>query len=343
VFSGNGSTTAFTLTSDPSTKNNTSVFISGVYQQKSTYTQSGTTITFSTAPPSGTSNIEIAYSTPLAIGTPSDGTVTTAKIVDANVTYAKIQNVTAGKLLGRDSSGSGVVQELPIAVDNTGNINMSQSLNSAVTIRLENTNTGSSAQTRFLAVSDGGNIQVKAVSTTNTTYGSADSGVINCDSMSGGMRFSHDDVVRMVIDTSGRVTKPYQPSFHAYRTAGHVMGNGTEILIVWNAVVVNVGSNYNSANGRFTAPVAGRYYFSANGMVTGSSSGDHQIKIKKNGNDYNISNPGAVLAAAPFAAMAIIDLAVGDYVECYYYDNSTSTGLYASGGVWNHFCGHLIG
>jgi hypothetical protein len=89
-FSGNGSTTAFTLTSDPSTENNTSVFISGVYQQKNTYSVSGTTLTFSTAPPTGTTNIEVAYSTPLAIGTPSDGTVTTAKIVDGNVTAAKL-------------------------------------------------------------------------------------------------------------------------------------------------------------------------------------------------------------------------------------------------------------
>lgn len=80
VFSGNGSTTAFTLASDPSTKNNTTVFISGVYQQKSTYSLSGTTLTFSTAPPTGTSNIEIAYATPLAIGTPSDGTVGLTKL-----------------------------------------------------------------------------------------------------------------------------------------------------------------------------------------------------------------------------------------------------------------------
>jgi hypothetical protein len=121
-FSGNGSTTAFTLSSDPSTENNTSVFISGIYQQKNTYSVSGTTLTFSTAPPSGTSNIEVYYATPLAIGTPSDGTVTTSKLVDANVTYAKIQNVTAGKVLGRNTSGSGVVQELPIAVDASGNV-----------------------------------------------------------------------------------------------------------------------------------------------------------------------------------------------------------------------------
>lgn len=80
VFSGNGSTTAFTLASDPSTKNNTAVYISGVYQQKSTYSLSTTTLTFSTAPPTGTSNIEVAYSTPLTIGTPNDGTVGIAKL-----------------------------------------------------------------------------------------------------------------------------------------------------------------------------------------------------------------------------------------------------------------------
>lgn len=110
-FSGNGSTTAFTLTSDPSTENNTSVFISGVYQQKNTYSVSGTTLTFSTAPPSGTGNIEVAYSTPLAIGTPSDGTVTAAKIVDGAVTTAKIAdaNVTPAKLqTGVDYSINGL-------------------------------------------------------------------------------------------------------------------------------------------------------------------------------------------------------------------------------------------
>jgi microcystin-dependent protein len=90
VFSGNASTTAFTLSSDPSSKNNTYVSISGVYQAKSTYSVSGTTLTFSTAPPSGTSNIEIVYGTPLAIGTPSDGTVSTAKIVDGAVTSQKM-------------------------------------------------------------------------------------------------------------------------------------------------------------------------------------------------------------------------------------------------------------
>jgi len=53
-FSGNNSTTAFTLSIDPGDENNTRVFVDGVYQSKANYTVSGTTLTFSTAPPSGT-------------------------------------------------------------------------------------------------------------------------------------------------------------------------------------------------------------------------------------------------------------------------------------------------
>ena len=99
-FSGNGSTTVFTLSSDPGSQLNTDVYVSGVHQTNTTYTVSGTTLTFSTAPASGTNNIEVVYGTPLAIGTPSDGTVSTAKIVDAAVTTNKIAdaNVTTAKL-----------------------------------------------------------------------------------------------------------------------------------------------------------------------------------------------------------------------------------------------------
>jgi hypothetical protein len=53
-FSGNGSTVAFTLSYDPGTENNTQVYVSGVYQQKNTYSVSGTSLIFSTAPPVGT-------------------------------------------------------------------------------------------------------------------------------------------------------------------------------------------------------------------------------------------------------------------------------------------------
>ena len=52
-FTGNGSTTAFTVTTAPESENNLLVYIDGVYQQKTDYTVSGTTLTMDTAPASG--------------------------------------------------------------------------------------------------------------------------------------------------------------------------------------------------------------------------------------------------------------------------------------------------
>ena len=54
ALSGNGSSTAYTLSVDPGVENNTRVYIDGVYQSKANYSISGTTLTFSTAPPNGT-------------------------------------------------------------------------------------------------------------------------------------------------------------------------------------------------------------------------------------------------------------------------------------------------
>jgi hypothetical protein len=79
TFSGDNSTVAFTLSVAPGSINNTNVFISGVYQEKSTYSLSTATITFSTAPPTGANNIEVMTGSNISIGTPADATVTRAK------------------------------------------------------------------------------------------------------------------------------------------------------------------------------------------------------------------------------------------------------------------------
>lgn len=59
TFSGTGSQTAFTLATAPVNEDALDVYISGVYQQKSKYSVSGTTLTFTSAPASGTNNIEV--------------------------------------------------------------------------------------------------------------------------------------------------------------------------------------------------------------------------------------------------------------------------------------------
>ena len=57
--SGDGSTVNFTLSQSITDENNTFVYIDGVYQSKLGYSVSGSTLTFSTAPPTGTDNIEV--------------------------------------------------------------------------------------------------------------------------------------------------------------------------------------------------------------------------------------------------------------------------------------------
>ena len=52
-YTGDGTTAAFTLTTAPVSENNLLVYIDGVYQQKTDYTTSGTTLTMDTAPASG--------------------------------------------------------------------------------------------------------------------------------------------------------------------------------------------------------------------------------------------------------------------------------------------------
>ena len=109
-FTGNGSTTAYTLSAQ-TPENNTSVYWDGVYQSKSNYSVSGTTLTFSTAPPNGVAvEVMAAHAVIVSVSTPDDNTVstvkivnnavTTAKILDANVTTAKIADdaITAAKI-----------------------------------------------------------------------------------------------------------------------------------------------------------------------------------------------------------------------------------------------------
>ena len=73
TFSGNGTTTAFTMSVAPANTTSVIVAITGVLQDPTTYSVSGTTLTFSAAPPTGTSNISVRF-----LGIPASGVTTTA-------------------------------------------------------------------------------------------------------------------------------------------------------------------------------------------------------------------------------------------------------------------------
>jgi len=90
-FNGDNSTVNFTLREAPVTTSSILVFVGGIRQHTDTYSLSGTTLTFSEAPPSGTNNIQVLF---LGLGAsphiPSDYSVSTIKIQPSSVTGDKI-------------------------------------------------------------------------------------------------------------------------------------------------------------------------------------------------------------------------------------------------------------
>jgi hypothetical protein len=100
TMTGDGSDTTLTLSAAPPSENALQVYFDGVYQHKDTFSFSGTTLTFSTAPASGVKVEAINLLTVAASTTPADTSVTTAKLASNAVTTAKITdaNVTTAKL-----------------------------------------------------------------------------------------------------------------------------------------------------------------------------------------------------------------------------------------------------
>ena len=90
-FNGDNSTVNFTLREAPVTTSSILVFVGGIRQHTDTYSLSGTTITFSEAPPTGTNNIQVLF---LGLGAsphvPSDFSVSTIKIQTSAITGDKI-------------------------------------------------------------------------------------------------------------------------------------------------------------------------------------------------------------------------------------------------------------
>jgi trimeric autotransporter adhesin len=181
AFSGNNSTTAFTLTLDPGDENNTRVFIDGVYQSKSNYTVSGTTLTFSTAPPSGTAieveignrnvtldttaNLDLPDNVKLRLGTSQDLEI----YHDASDSLINDNGTGSLKL---QTGGSTKLEVTSTGVDVTGDIAVSGTVD-GVDIAARDTVLTSTTTTAGAALPRTGGAMTGAI-TTNSTFDGRD-------------------------------------------------------------------------------------------------------------------------------------------------------------------------
>ena len=105
TFTGDGSTTAYTLSFAPPNENFLQVYWDGVYQHHTEYSVSGTTLTFTAAAPSSTA-IEVHIPSVNGIGTPSDATVTPAKLSTGGPSWDTNSNQIVGSHYTRSDSTS---------------------------------------------------------------------------------------------------------------------------------------------------------------------------------------------------------------------------------------------
>ena len=98
TFSGDDSSTVFTLSVDAVT-NDIEVFVENVQQEPTiSYTVAGTALTFDSAPPAGANNVYVIHRDPavarvtLDTAYILDGAITTAKFADNSVTNLKLAN-----------------------------------------------------------------------------------------------------------------------------------------------------------------------------------------------------------------------------------------------------------
>jgi hypothetical protein len=149
-----------------------------------------------------------------------------------------------------------------------------------------------------------------------------------------------NEQIRLKIDSSGRITKPAQPSFAA-RWVGTGKDGSTISPVQFNTTSINVGNCFNTSTYRFTAPIAGVYSFTSQPGYKETNS-DFSWGFAINGSRY--SDNVRVLGSTPnthsaWTGSLIINLAANDTVEVQF-----SAGTYhQNAGGFNYFSGILIG
>jgi len=147
---------------------------------------------------------------------------------------------------------------------------------------------------------------------------------------------------RMRISSSGYVTKPNTPSFCIFGdTNPNFITDGSDTTIYTghlgsgaSAFDHNIGSHWSYTTGRFTAPVAGRYFFSF--TATTNDANSHFVDIHKNGARVGGHTLQYGYTYQTATKTIILDLAANDYVDARRRGNGY--GFYSC-----NFAGYLLG
>jgi len=133
---------------------------------------------------------------------------------------------------------------------------------------------------------------------------------------------------------SGALTKPTNPIAYAYLNGNSAVGGaGSRIsegnVAVFNATRLNVGSHYDTSNGRFTCPVDGIYEvnFETNLVLYNLTVGHwFQVATMKNGSRYYDNYDVCTQAAYQhFGFTNLVECSASDYLDIRFSSQSNNT------------------
>jgi len=241
-------------------------------------------------------------------------------------------------IIFKGNDGGSIITAMTIDMSAGGNVGIG---NTAPAERLVIGNTSdTNPRLQFLSSTSGGNTIHFGDGTSSDSY----RGYIHYNHANDSLAVATSGSESLRIDASGRVTTPNQPSFSAWHNTGATITSAGGI-IVWNSTHCNIGGHYSNSNGRFTAPVAGRYLFS---WTTLNRRPTAQIaSLYKNGS--NIWNQGPLLVTpsasgnheATVGSSVIISMSASDYVDVRAYHVNSGDIYYGQGHA--NFMGYLLG
>ena len=277
TFSGDGSTTAFTL-SKAATTNGVAVFVENVRQEPTTaYAVSGTTLTFTAAPVSASGNniYVLHHNTPASTATHPSAqalTATSGTFTGAFTSVGIDDNADATSITIDSSENVGIktttptnyyADDLVVTAPDEGGITV----------------VGGTAERNYLAFADG------------TSGDARYRGLISYDHNTDILGIGAGGGTKIQLDGNGHMTNATQPCFLVRNSSDQSnISLATLVTVVFDTEVFDQNADF--ASNTFTAPVTGRYLFTYN-LNFSQTDADHnvlQITLSTSNNAFT-NNP----------------------------------------------------
>ena len=136
------------------------------------------------------------------------------------------------------------------------------------------------------------------------------------------------------------------PSFRIYSSDNQTISHSTATKVGFNTTEWDTNSGVDLTNDRFTVPSggAGKYYLLGEVLVNTDNDFRLNLYIYKNGSEVRMHGGNHQEADDGMQINAVIDLAVGDYVELYCWQNAGVNKTIIGGTRYKEFHGfRLIG